>query len=121
MLRAVFFGAAVSLTAAGRGCDFARVPLQPPDWVFRVVWPCLYVTTGAAWHRAGARADGLLGAITGLCCAWLVLDCLRWRRLAAVVLLAVAGLAFAAHDRLLLPLAAWISFAALLSIPNVQS
>ena len=34
-------------------------PLQPPSWVFSVVWPLLYLTTGAAWALWERRAAGI--------------------------------------------------------------
>lgn len=71
LLRAVAFGVSVSATAlavrrCGRLSDIGPrdVPLQPPDWVFGVVWPCLYATTGIAWATSGTlAAPKLLGRL----------------------------------------------------------
>mgnify|MGYP001966352487 CR=1 FL=1 len=125
--RAIAFGAAISGTAAGVGrwCgDLAtlaprNVPFRPPAPVFAIVWPCLYVTTGAAWMVAGATVDVPLAVVTLLCCAWLVLYvCLRKRVLAAasLALTAVIVVALAVHlcgppRALLTPLGAWTAFA----------
>lgn len=105
------------------------VPLQPPDWVFSVAWTVLYVTTGVAWAIASEQegADGLFVAITLLCAAWLpVYMGLRWKGLAAVILLASCVIAaFAAYavagpaGRLLVPLAAWLAFAFALNLQDV--
>ena len=102
-------------------------PFRPPPWVFGVVWPILYVTTGMAWQRAPTRVYGYFLGITALCCLWLVLySCLQSRRLAAVVLVLSAVLAWRlfvllrkpARD-LMLPLSIWLSFASYLSIASL--
>lgn len=131
LLRAVAFGVSVSATAlavrrCGRLSDIGPrdVPLQPPDWVFGVVWPCLYATTGIAWATSGSDADVLLGCVTLLCCAWLVVyACLRETRAAAVVLLGtvVVSAMAAVHLRRagggwwLAPLVLWTAFATYLN------
>jgi tryptophan-rich sensory protein len=101
--------------------------LQPPDWVFGVVWPCLYVTTGAAWAVGGDRADLVLGAVTFLCCWWLVAYvCLRQTAVAALalattVVLTVFGAASlgGTAGALLVPLAVWTAFATYLNTYDV--
>ena len=101
----------------------SHVPLRPPTWVFLVVWPILYVTTGAAWALAGAGGDLLLGCVTLLCCIWLIIYAkLRLVTSAAFVLAAVPVLVLVASvlirgiaGALLLPLVAWTAFAALLN------
>lgn len=128
--RALAFGASVSVTSllirlAGGSLSNAgaRVPLRPPGWVFAVVWPLLYATTGAAWALAGSRGDILLGGVTALCCAWLLVYVkLRLVAGAAFVLAAVPALALAAAillrdiaGALLLPLVTWTAFAAFLN------
>ena len=132
--RAVAFGASVTCTAAlTRRCGGLDelgprdVPLQPPAWVFGVVWPLLYVTTGAAWAPAGARADAMLAALTLLCCAWLpAYVCVRAKSLAAIILAAATILATlaaltlrGASSALLAPLALWLSFASYLNLYDV--
>lgn len=131
--RAVAFGASISLSAfLTRACGdiasiSADVPLRPPPWVFGVVWPCLYITTGIAWvragARAGARADRPLAGITALCCWWLVAYvCLRQKAVAALTLgltalttLATAIMLGSAEGWLLVPLALWTAFATYLN------
>ena len=100
------------------------VPLRPPAWVFGVVWPILYVTTGLAWYRAPRSLDPHFALIIGLCCAWLVVYvCARAKRAAATIL--VAAMALAAHTAWrapartqapLVPLALWLAFAAYLNV-----
>ena len=134
VIRAVVFGTAISVVSLlVRGCgsisEFGprNVPLQPPDWVFGVVWPCLYVTTGAAWAVGGVRADLVLGAVTLLCCWWLVVyACLRQKGVAALTLATTAGLTvFGAASlggtagALLVPLAVWTAFATYLNAYDV--
>ena len=137
VLRAVVFGGSISATSMLVRCaygPFAKparpAPLQPPDWIFGVVWPALYATTGAAWVMEGARVtDACLGTATALCCAWLVVYQLRQRTLAALVLLAtvvaVATALGTAHHPvargLLGPLLVWTSFASYLNVYEVSS
>lgn len=130
VVRATAFGTCITLTsvvtrAAGgqitRASDRPKNPLQPPGWVFVVVWPALYVTTGAAWVLG--RSDTALSVVTALCCAWLVVyTILQWRRTASFVLMAtVVAATFAAVESrgtagwLLSPLVAWTAFASYLS------
>lgn len=124
-LRSIVFGGAISLTSlATRGrcaslADIGRsnIPLQPPDWLFGVVWPFLYATTGAAWALSGA--DYALGSVTLLCCFWLVAyACLRNKVLGAVILAVVASLVVCTaialggvSGGLLVPLGGWLVFA----------
>ena len=85
ILRLVAFGTLITATSrATRGCGSIsdvqprEVPLQPPDWVFGIVWPGLYLTTGIAWAMSGPDVDLPLGAATMLSCSWLVVyTCLR--------------------------------------------
>ena len=105
----------------------ARVPFRPPSWVFGVVWPVLYVTTGVAWRRAGYRFDSSFLPITALCCLWLVLySCLRAQRVAAAVLVLSAILSWWLCLKLkytarifLIPLAVWLTYASYLNIASL--
>ena len=135
-LRASVFGGAISLTAllthsCGSLADIGPrdVPLQPPDWAFKVAWLCLYATTGAAWALSGEAVDLVFGAITLLCCSWLfAYACLRRKVLGAVILavavllvvctaVAIGGLS----GGLLVPLAAWLAFATYLNAYDAAS
>ena len=134
VVHALAFGTSITITAfAVRNCGRLNdvgpreVPLQPPDWVFGVVWPLLYITTGWAWFTAGARADVGMTLITVLCCAWLpAYLCLRSKSVAAAILIAsvVATVVVAERLRstpgwLLAPLALWLSFATYLNLYDV--
>lgn len=139
--RAVAFGAAVTATSfvVRRCAPLAEIgprdiPYQPPDWVFGVVWPLLYATTGAAWvlgaeGKAGAVSgrDAAFLVVTASCCAWLpVYACWRKKAAAAAVLAftCLAAAWTAAHLQgaaggLLAPLAAWTGFATYLNAYEV--
>lgn len=135
VLRAGAFGVSISVTSlAVRDCGTLgvvgprrEIPLRPPDWVFGVVWPCLYVTTGIAWTVAGTTADLPLAAVTFLCCAWLVVYvCMRERALAAATLALTATLVTTTAvtfggtvGGLLAPLALWTAFATYLNVYDV--
>ena len=111
----------------------SHVPLRPPSWVFGVVWPILYITTGIAWQRAyrqqGGKWDREFLAIIGLCCSWLVFyTCLRWQLTAGIVLLVTAVLAWRlqralqpAASKFLTPLAVWVSFATYLNFAGLRT
>lgn len=134
VVRAILFGACISLTALGTRSygnlselGPRDIPLQPPDWVFGVVWPCLYVTTGFAWVLQGNKADIPLGIITFLCCSWLIAYLsLRQKKLAAIILVCTAITttitAFVLGGTpggLLVPLAVWTTFASYLNLYEV--
>lgn len=132
-IRALIFGLCITITAlitarCGQLSDIGpqNIPLQPPDWVFGVVWPCLYVTTGIAWYKGGSSTDIALGVVTLLSCAWLVVyACLRNKRLAAVILTfaaittLIAAIYFRKIAGWLMPLAAWLAFASYLNIADI--
>lgn len=131
--RAAAFGVCVSATALlvrRRGGTLrgggVNVPLRPPDWVFGIVWPVLYVTTGAAW--AATADDAAFAAATCLSCVWLVVYAgLGRKRVGAAVLVGAAAAAVAATVRapstasraLAAPLALWTAFAAYLNVAEV--
>ena len=120
VVRLMGFGGAISLTSTVvrlSGGDWTpRAPLQPPAWVFGVVWPILYVTTGLSW--AHSKSDLLFGVITGLCCAWLVTYVfLRRMRLSALILLTTMLLTM--MERSLAPLSVWLTFATFLNLYNI--
>lgn len=134
ILRAVVFGASISTVSVlirvlSPSSSFRwsekRAPLQPPNWVFGLVWPILYVTTGVAWvlMQHTLLADVMLGSVTGLCCLWLpVYLSLQWYILGTVILMFATGIAAAAtvvspgiSSFLLAPLVAWLTFATYLN------
>jgi len=132
LARGLVFGGLITLTSAAvrSGCEgglsrsaAAGVPLRPPNWVFGVVWPVLYLTTGLAWARAPRELDALFAAVTALCCAWLVVyACARARRAAALVLVAATACAaaLAREAGRALPLALWLAFATYLNVAEVS-
>jgi benzodiazapine receptor len=102
------------------------VPFRPPPWVFGVVWPILYYTTGYAWELS--RLDVPFSLVIGLCCLWLlVYACRGQKKLAASVIAASAIMAWATVLRLegnarvaMLPLALWLTFATYLNAYEVR-
>ena len=112
-IRGVAFGVAISITSVltRRLCpessfDSSHAPFQPPRWVFGVVWPLLFVTSGISWVLADhtPASDALYATLTFLCCLWLPLyTCLRYYRAATAVLassvaVAVVTLLLATND-----------------------
>ena len=137
LLRGTAFGVSISLTSAGTrllcpgGVSFDpfKAPLQPPGWVFGIVWPILFVTTGASWVLADHTvvSDVLYATLTFFCCLWLPLyTCFRYYRAATVVLatsvaVAASTLVVATNGWrwLTLPLVLWLSFATYLNMYRV--
>jgi len=125
MLRAVI--PAVAITTTSTVCpnlkdSGATVPFRPPGWVFAVVWPLLYLTTGYAWYLS--KEDFLFSLVVGLCCAWLVVySCNKDKQNAAAIIVAAAIASWYTVTRIearpanfLKPLAAWLTFASYLNI-----
>jgi tryptophan-rich sensory protein len=94
-----------------------QVPFRPPDWVFGVVWPVLFATTGMAWSLS--REDALFSALTFLCSLWLVVyAALKRKALATIVLTASCVLSLyltvslaETPGALMIPVTAWTGFA----------
>ena len=105
------------LSSAGEG-----VPFRPPPWVFGVVWPVLYVTTGVAWSQS--RSDVLYAIVTALLCLWLLLySCGGGAGRVAAAVTAAAAAAMSVYlstgSLWAMPLAAWLSFATALNVTEV--
>lgn len=112
----------------------AKPALNPPSWIFPVVWTTLFVLMGIAawlvWRAAGLRGAALALIVyvgqLGLNLGWSVLFFGQQRPdlalmeifvlLAAIILMA---LLFARHSRtaalLILPYIAWVGFASYLN------
>jgi tryptophan-rich sensory protein len=141
IVRALTFGASVSTASllirlirwlAPSSCvSFAEQRpssrFQPPNWVFGLVWPVLYITTGVGWAlmKHTVAADAMLAVVTLLCCLWLpVYLCLQWYVVATAILILAAGVTVATilvspvdvFKWFLAPLAGWLSFATFLNI-----
>jgi tryptophan-rich sensory protein len=131
ILRFVSFGLSITMVSflikrCGRLSDFGPrdIPFQPPSWVFGIVWPLLFLTTGLAWYVEKERADTYLIAASAFCCSWLIsYVCLRYRTVAALILVSTVVTVLAcivvvestAAKALLVPLALWTSFATYLN------
>jgi tryptophan-rich sensory protein len=124
MIRAAIPAIAITMTSAvcpNLKDSGAAVPFRPPGWVFAVVWPILYMTTGYAWYLS--KDDFLFSLVVGLCCAWLVVySCNRDKRNAAIIIVAAAIASWytARRHKLVVPLAVWLTFASYLNIYEVK-
>ena len=124
---------ATSAACGGLQNSAKRVPGRPPGWVFAVVWPILYVTTGVAWASSDASApiDAAFISLVVLLCAWLpVYSCAKKKKIAAAVLAASAiasiGISIAlfktghaTSGAWLVPLCLWLGFATYLNVAEV--
>ena len=121
----------VSLVAPQRRgiCDVTP-RLQPPGWVFSVVWPILYLLLGAAlvlvWRTRNTPAFlTLFGGVLALQAWWWIFStaCRPMGAFLSLVAIAVGFAVFAAYQipnnprvaALLAPLVAWCAFASYLS------
>ena len=127
MLRLVAPGLAItatSLTCPNLKSSGAIVPLRPPGWVFAVVWPILYVTTGMSWSRS--KLDTEFIVLITLLCAWLVAySCKDDKTMGRNVLMLATLFSYYMVSRLkdptlFLPLAAWLTFATYLNFTEVR-
>lgn len=103
------------------------VSWRPPGYVFAIVWPVLYITTGFAWRLS--KNDLMFSLIILNCCLWLLLySCRSKKKLALIPLILSALLSWAtvlsvSNTRaklLLLPLAIWLTFASSINIEEVR-
>lgn len=94
------------------------VPFRPPNWIFAVVWPLLYVTMGIGWYKS--RYDFLYWLCIIGCCTWLyIYSCVENKALSCMILIAsaiTAWLIFSRGSIWDLPLALWLSFATYLNL-----
>lgn len=144
MLRALKFAAyaaapnalsaALVLRSGTRGSGCPRTSLQPPAWVFGVVWPILYLGLGIAMAiLADRHTSGQVFALAGLVVllnAWWIAfgkTCRPVPALAAICVITVYATAVARSSykankvsgALIAPLVAWLSFATVLSVQQV--
>ena len=106
----------------------ANVALRPPGWVFGVVWPILYITTGLSWSKSTLDAEFLI--LTALLCSWLLVYSCRDDKIMGrnVIILStlfsyyISYTLFGTKAFLLsVPLAIWLTFASYLNYSEVQN
>ena len=140
VIPAVMFLGFLSGTISGSGeqnawyAELVKPDMQPPGWVFAVVWPILYLLTGLAFAIVlNARGAAYRGLGVGLFLFQFVLN-LLWSPLffgkhevtsalylilliwiAAVATTLVFGRIRATAAWLMVPYLAWLSFAAILA------
>ena len=100
-------------------------PQQPPDYVFGVVWPVLYLLLGFAWTRSKGAANLLVSVLVLLLNVWIIVfSCQENSKLAAFILAAILGsiagsMALLSRDPkavfALVPLLSWCIIALLLN------
>jgi len=114
--------------------DSAReVAARPPRWSFSVVWVCLYLLLGIAWSRelnSPWPVHVCIVALLALFMLWQVLfsKTVRKPKEATYVLVAAIAIVLMVRDvgkdaftsLLLAPLVAWLIFASILSVQNLQ-
>ncbi len=117
----------------------STVSFRPPSWVFSTVWPILYLLFGLSWFysttgpvrsRIGTTTIHIINAaLTLMLALWLIVyGCGKNKKGAVFVLLACIALSFAVFavnnvlgKVLIAPLMAWLIFALLLNIQEVNN
>ncbi len=110
--------------------NLAKPALNPPSWLFGVVWPALYILVGAAggmiWHASHGRARFWYLLQLALNFAWMpiffglqrvdiALGIIIAMNVAAIVAALRMGRVRALAAWLMLPYLVWIAFAAVLN------
>jgi tryptophan-rich sensory protein len=106
----------------------SNVKLRPPGWVFGVVWPILYLTTGLSWQRTKMDREFLI--LIASLCAWLIVYSCRGEKNKARYVLAwsvLVSLYILWNMRktnsywLMIPLTSWLIFATYLNQAEVTN
>lgn len=114
---------ATSLLCPNLKSSGVNVPLRPPGWVFGVVWPILYVTTGMSWSRSKSDTEFLV--LTVLLCSWLIMysckdDKVMGRNVLILTTLFSYYMLFTLKSpALFVPLVLWLTFATYLNYTEV--
>ena len=100
---------------------------RPPAYVFRIIWPILYILIGFAWWHS--KEDLIFGTLTALLGAWIVAyGCGKSSKIALYILSMVLAVTIAAMVccvgqravvYALIPLLAWCQIAFLLNWHDV--
>ena len=110
---------------------------RPPAWVFGVVWPILYVLTGAAWYLAQRRSKRtglvnlfMIGLMFSLNYWMYTYACKRDKLQGVYVIMASLLLTFLVYTAmdscfecklLMVPLLVWIFIALMLNAAEIQA
>lgn len=118
-------GFATAFVCPMKSAPWQPPPQQPPDYVFGVVWPVLYLLLGFAWTRSKGAANLLVTVLVLLLNVWIVVfSCHENSKLAAFILAAILGsiagsMALLSRDAkavfALVPLLSWCIIALLLN------
>lgn len=124
-------GAMISLTSLlcpNLKSSASNVKLRPPGWVFGVVWPILYLTTGLSWMQS--KMDFEYTILTILLCSWLIgYSCMDNKVIGRDILVMSAGYSYYVSKNLInkdgfwlsIPLTLWLTFAAYLNYAEVKN
>ena len=125
-MRLFIFGLLITITSLlcpNLKSSGVNVPLRPPGWVFGIVWPILYVTTGLAWSRSKLDTEFII--LTALLCSWLIAySCKNDKTMGRNVLIASTLFSYymllsTKVPLLFAPLSVWLTFATYLNYKEV--
>jgi tryptophan-rich sensory protein len=124
---------AMAVVGSARNNACPQLTMQPPGYVFAIVWPILYLMLGGAMYRARGQPYALASLVALMLAlnAWWVRfgnTCEPGSALFAIVSVLLATLAVAGFvlrtdtvaAALLLPLLAWLCFATFLTLSSAR-
>ena len=130
---AMILGYTVSYQCKMNPNDGENVKFKPPNEVFGIVWPILYILLGISWIIASRTShrylDWIYFVVSSLLAAWIVIySCMKDKKNAIFILLlllllmSILMILSPTKSKLLLsPLAIWIFYATLLNTTEVQN
>ena len=136
IVRSLAFGVSISVTSSLIKLRFpnssfttppdTRPTLQPPGWLFGIVWTILYILVGVTWVMTAGppSTDLMFTTVTVLCCIWLPTYLVAKRYVMSTIILvlcagvtvAILALTASAYKWLLTPFLGWILFASYLNL-----
>lgn len=103
-----------------------HIPFRPPSYVFRTVWPILYIMIGIAWEKNGRTilVDSVYTAVSFMLALWIYVFSCRKEIMGSIYVMllsitsVISGIIVSdntASRLLLAPLLSWLAFALLLN------
>lgn len=100
----------------------ALLPQRPPSYVFKFIWPILYIMLGLSWQKDSLNQFGDLmhSTCVFLLCLWIIIyQCQNQKKLGVYIIactIAVVATCISLHSKpegklLLTPLLAWLLIA----------
>ncbi len=98
-----------------------NVKIRPPPWVFKIMWPILYILIGISWFLNKNISTNFIILILLLSSWSVIYNCVKIKELALFIIILSIISSIVTYNNievrkyLMLPLIIWLSFALLLS------